>query len=93
MMVVLEHAHDRLPAEGIWMSGDRFPDAASSGAGACLHDRAAWATALDDGLLSEEIRGVLAGRRMVDAFPVRRGEKPQAYAARAVAEMMVAYLG
>lgn len=57
-----------------------------------LHDRAARAAALDDGLLSEEVDEVLAGRRIVDAFPVRRGESPPAYAVRAVAEMMVAYL-
>ena len=56
------------------------------------HDRAARAAALDDGLLSEEVDQILAGRRMVEAFPVRRGETPPAYAVRAVAEMMVAYL-
>ncbi|GJD55853.1 hypothetical protein MTDSW087_03852 [Methylobacterium dankookense] len=59
---------------------------------ACIHDRAARAAALDDGLLSEEVDEVLGGRRIVDAFPVRRGESPPAYAVRAVAEMMVAYL-
>lgn len=60
--------------------------------GACAHDRAAHAAALDDGLLSEEVYQVLAGRRIVEAFPVRRGETPPAYAERAVAEMMVACL-
>jgi hypothetical protein len=48
--------------------------------------------AIDDGLMPDEVRGILAGRRIVDAFPVRRGESPPAYAGRAVAEMMVAYL-
>ncbi|MGU3539717.1 hypothetical protein [Methylobacterium sp. A54F] len=57
------------------------------------HGSAALAAALDDGLLSEEVEQILAGRRMVEAFPVRRGETPPAYAVRAVAEMMVAYLG
>lgn len=56
------------------------------------YGRAAFATAIDDGLMPDEVRGILAGRRIVDAFPVRRGESPPAYAGRAVAEMMVAYL-
>ena len=56
------------------------------------YGRAAFATAVDDGLMPDEVRGILAGRRIVDAFPVRRGESPPAYAGRAVAEMMVAYL-
>lgn len=60
--------------------------------GGCAHAQAAREAALDDGLLSEEVDEVLAGRRIVDAFPVRRGESPPAYAVRAVAEMMVAYL-
>jgi hypothetical protein len=57
------------------------------------YELAARAAALDDGLLSEEVDQILADRRMVEAFPVRRGETPPAYAVRAVAEMMVAYLG
>ena len=56
------------------------------------YGRAAFATAVDDGLMPDEVRDILAGRRIVDAFPVRRGESPPAYAGRAVAEMMVAYL-
>ena len=60
--------------------------------GGCAHTRAAREAALDDGLLSEEVDEMLAGRRIVDAFPVRRGESPPAYAVRAVAEMMVAYM-
>lgn len=56
------------------------------------YGRAAFSTAVDDGLLPDEIRQILAGRRIVDAFPVRRGESPPAYAVRTVAEMMVAYL-
>jgi len=56
------------------------------------HGRAALAAALDDGLLSEEVDAILAGRRVVEAFPVRWGETPPAYATRAVAEMMAVYL-
>lgn len=56
------------------------------------HGRAALAAALDDGLLSEEVDAILAGRRVVEAFPVRWGEAPPAYATRAVAEMMAVYL-
>lgn len=56
------------------------------------HGRAALATALDDGLTPDEVRRILSGRRVVDAFPVGRGESPAAYAARAVSEMFVAYL-
>ncbi|WP_336492528.1 hypothetical protein [Methylobacterium nigriterrae] len=92
MMLVLDQANDHRPGQDIWFPGDIALDAEAVGTGACLHDRAAWATALDDGLLSEEIRQVLAGRRMLDAFPIRFGENPQAYATRAVAEMIVAYL-
>jgi hypothetical protein len=56
------------------------------------HERAALANALDDGLMPDEVARILAGRRMAEAFPIRRGESPQAYASRAVAEMFVAYL-
>jgi hypothetical protein len=56
------------------------------------YGQAAFSTATDDGLMPDEIRQILAGRRIVDAFPVQLGESPLAYAARAVAEMMVAYL-
>ncbi|WP_375456600.1 hypothetical protein [uncultured Methylobacterium sp.] len=56
------------------------------------YGQAAFATAIDDGLMPDEVRQILAGRRIVDAFPVRWGESVPAYAARTVAEMMVAYL-
>jgi hypothetical protein len=56
------------------------------------HGRAALANALDEGLMADEVAQILDGREIVDAFPVRRGETPSAYAARAVAEMFVAYL-
>jgi len=56
------------------------------------HERAALASAVDDGLMPDEVAGILAGRRMGEAFPVRWGESPEAYAARAVSEMFVAYL-
>ena len=56
------------------------------------HERAALANALDDGLMPDEVARILAGRRMAEAFPIRWGESPQAYASRAVAEMFVAYL-
>lgn len=83
---------------------DATPDASGArarlasgafGAAARLRRRygqAAFATAVADGLMPDEVRGILAGRRIVDAFPVRHGESPPAYAGRAVAEMMVAYL-
>lgn len=70
--------------------GMRWPRAPGSRSGD--HDRAALASALDDGLMPDEVAGILAGRRVVDAFPVQRGESPSVYAARAVAEMMVVYL-
>lgn len=56
------------------------------------YGRAAFATAIDDGLMPNEVRMILGGRRIVDAFPVRWGESLPAYAERTVAEMMVAYL-
>ena len=56
------------------------------------HGRAALAGALGDGLMPDEVRRILAGRRVADAFPVWRGESPSAYASRAVAEMFAAYL-
>lgn len=56
------------------------------------HGRAALANALDEGLMADEVEQILRGRMIVDAFPVRRGENPADYAARAVAEMFVAYL-
>jgi hypothetical protein len=56
------------------------------------HGRAALATAIDGGLMPDEVRHILGGRRVVEAFPVLRGESPATYAARAVSEMFVAYL-
>ena len=56
------------------------------------HGRAALANALDEGLMADEVDQILDGREIVDAFPVWRGETPSDYAARAVAEMFVAYL-
>lgn len=56
------------------------------------HERAALASALDDGLMPDEVAQILAGRRVAEAFPVRRGESPEAYASRTVSEMFVAYL-
>ena len=56
------------------------------------HEQAALASAVDDGLMPDEVAQILGGRRVADAFPVRWGESPEAYASRAVAEMFVAYL-
>lgn len=56
------------------------------------HERAALASALDDGLMPDEVARILAGRRMAEAFPVRWGESSEAYASRVVSEMFVAYL-
>lgn len=56
------------------------------------HERAALANALGDGLRPGEVARILAGRRVAEAFPVRWGESPEAYASRAVSEMFVAYL-
>ncbi len=56
------------------------------------HGRAALATALGDGLMPDEVRRILSGRRVAEAFPVWRGESPAAYASRAVAEMFAVYL-
>ncbi|MEA1833492.1 hypothetical protein U8607_15510 [Methylobacterium durans] len=84
-MSVRHDAIDRRDRPGpAWAAGAR----ARAGA----HDRAARAAALDDGLLAEEVDQILAGRRIVEAFPVERGESPPTYATRAVAEMMAAYL-
>ena len=55
-------------------------------------ERAALASALGAGLMPDEVARILAGRRVAEAFPVRRGESPEAYASRAVSEMFVAYL-
>ena len=56
------------------------------------HGRAALTNALDEGLMADEVAQILGGRKIVEAFPVWRGESPAEYAARAVAEMFVAYL-
>ncbi len=44
--------------------------------------RPALANALDDGLMPDEVMQILAGRRIAEAFPVRWGESPEAYASR-----------
>ncbi|MCJ2037279.1 hypothetical protein [Methylobacterium sp. J-068] len=56
------------------------------------YGRAAVAAAIENGMLPHELSGVLAGRRVVEAFPVASRESVTDYAVRAVAEMMVAYL-
>ena len=56
------------------------------------YERAALASAFEDGLMPDEVRTILAGRRVAEAFPVRWGESPEAYASRAVSEMFVSYL-
>lgn len=56
------------------------------------YGRAAVAAAIENGLMPEELSELLAGRRVVEAFPVDGGESVSDYAHRAVAEMMVAYL-
>jgi len=56
------------------------------------YEQAAYANALDDGLMPDEVMRILGGRRIAEAFPVRWGESPEAYASRAVSEMFVAYL-
>lgn len=62
--------------------GSRYP----------AHGRAALANALDEGLMADEVVQILGGRGVIEAFPVWRGESPEDYAARAVAEMFVVYL-
>ncbi|WP_281406468.1 hypothetical protein [Methylobacterium sp. WL18] len=42
--------------------------------------------------MADEVSRILGGRSIVEAFPVWQGESPAEYAARAVAEMFVAYL-
>ncbi|MBE7245304.1 MAG: hypothetical protein INR63_10140 [Actinomycetospora chiangmaiensis] len=80
---------------------DRIPAAAVDGPRApyrlrhpslSAHEQAALASAVDDGLMPDEVARILAGRRVAEAFPVRWGESPAAYASRAVSEMFVAYL-
>lgn len=84
-VAIVRHAPPMSAASGSAEAGaGRFPG--------CTHGRAAFTAALEDGLLSGEVAQILGGRRIVDAFPVRRGESPPVYAARAVGEMMVAYL-
>jgi hypothetical protein len=57
-----------------------------------LYGRAAFAAAVEDGFTPDEVGRVLAGRRVVDAFPVWGGESVSSYAHRAVSEMMMAYV-
>ncbi|GJD36083.1 hypothetical protein [Methylobacterium aerolatum] len=56
------------------------------------YEEAALASAYEDGLMPDEVLGILAGRKVAEAFPVRWGESPEAYASRAVSEMFVSYL-
>lgn len=56
------------------------------------YERAALASAVEEGLMPDEVMQILAGRKVAEAFPVRWGESPEAYASRAVAEMFVSYL-
>jgi hypothetical protein len=56
------------------------------------YGRAAARAAIANGMLPSELSEVLAGRSVVEAFPVARRESVDDYADRAVAEMMVAYL-
>lgn len=57
------------------------------------YGRAAYRAAVENGLMPEELSELLAGRSIVEAFPVAGRESVTDYADRAVAEMMVAYLG
>ncbi len=57
-----------------------------------LYGRAAFAAAVEDGFTPDEVGRVLAGRRVVDAFPVWSDETVATYAHRAVSEMMMAYV-
>lgn len=56
------------------------------------YGRAAFDAAIENGLMPRELSEVLAGRSVVEAFPVAGRESVADYAHRAVAEMMVAYL-
>ena len=56
------------------------------------YGRAAVAAAIENGMLPGELSEVLAGRSVVEAFPVAGHESVSDYAERAVAELMVAYL-
>ncbi|MDP4025310.1 hypothetical protein Q8W71_22010 [Methylobacterium sp. NEAU 140] len=80
--MLTHHTTHHTPADALLEGGFRYTS----------HGRAALATALDGGLMPDELSQILAGRRIVEAFPVWRGESPAAYAARAVSEMFVAYL-
>lgn len=56
------------------------------------HGCAALASALNEGLMPEEVASILDGRGLIEAFPVWQGETPADYAVRTVAEMFVVYL-
>lgn len=56
------------------------------------YGRAAAAAAIENGMLPHELSEVLAGRSVVEAFPIAGRESVADYADRAVAEMMVVYL-
>lgn len=57
-----------------------------------IYGRAAFAAAVEDGFMPDELGQVLAGRRIVDAFPIFADESVSTYARRAVSEMMMAYV-
>lgn len=56
------------------------------------YGRAAFAEAVEDGFTPDELVQILAGRRIVDAFPIWADESVSTYARRAVSEMMMAYV-
>lgn len=58
----------------------------------CIYSRAAFAEAVEDGFTPDELGQILAGRRVVDAFPVWADENISSYARRAVSEIMMAYV-
>jgi hypothetical protein len=83
------NARPGLSAEPAWALGRTLSRSIRSHPS---HERAALASALGDGLMPDEVARILAGRPVAEAFPIRWGESPEAYASRAVSEMFVAYL-
>jgi hypothetical protein len=88
---VTPNSHAPLPTPPE-MTGLRWSDHFTAAKTSRLHESAALASAFDDGLMPDDVSQILAGRRIVEAFPVRWGESPETYASRAVSEMFVAYL-
>lgn len=85
----LPHPSQALPLGDADTSGALLPQAVGSYP---PYERAALASAIEDGLMPDEVLQILAGRRVAEVFPVRWGESPEAYASRAVSEMFVSYL-